>query len=104
VGLSRVKGIGSRFGHGEIHFRSFCGTEIPIRSGFLYLIESVTEHLVVCFLAVEKEIDGFPHLFILNLTVEIFVNYFGTLFGCDIGQKIGAQITDSPLSMSIRMR
>lgn len=41
-----------RFRHAEIHFRGFCGAEIPVRTGVLHLIESFAEQRVVRFFTV----------------------------------------------------
>ena len=44
------------------------------------------------FLAIEEKINGLSYLFVVDLSVQVFVNHLRTLFGCDITEQVGAQI------------
>ena len=84
------KGIRPGVGQGKIHFCGFGCTEITVRAAVLHLVKCVTEHLVVRLLAVEQEVDGFPHALIVNLAVQLFIDHLGALLRRDIAQQIGA--------------
>ena len=71
VSFTSRKRIRSGVRHREIHFCSVGRAEITIRSRFLHLVKGITEHLIVRFLAVEKEINGFSDLLVLDLTAKI---------------------------------
>jgi hypothetical protein len=58
-------------------------------------IEGIAEHLIMCFLAIEQEVDGFAYLLILDLAVEMLINHLGSLLGRDIGEQIGAQVAST---------
>lgn len=67
--ITRRKCVGTGVRHGKIHFRGFGGAEIAVGAGILYLVKGIAEHLVVGFLAVQEEINGLAHLFVVDLTV-----------------------------------
>ena len=69
---------------GEIHLCGLCGAKVPVGPAILYLVESVTEHLVMGFFAVQEEVDGFADLFVVDLAVQVFIDYFGTLLGRNV--------------------
>ena len=67
-------------GHAEIHFRSLCGSKVPVRAGILHLIEGFPEHSIVGLLTIEEKIDGLLYFFIIDLTIQVFVDDLGPLF------------------------
>jgi len=89
VGFACGKSVGAGIRHTEIHLRCLSRTEVTVGTGLLYLVESIPEHLIMRFFTVEQEVDGFSHLLILNLAIEIFVHHLCSLFGCDIGKQVG---------------
>ena len=82
--ITRRKCVGTGIRHGEIHLCGFGGAEITVGAGVLHLVKGIAEHLIVGFLAVQKEINSFAHLLVIDLAVKVFVNHLCTLFGCDI--------------------
>ena len=91
--LVGFKGIWSGIRKREIHSGCLCRTEVAVRTRFLNFVEGITEHLIVCFLAVEQEINGLAYLFALDLAVQIFIYDLGSLLGCNVGEQVGAQVT-----------
>ena len=85
VGLACSKGIMAGIGQRKIHLRRLRRTKVTVRARLLHLVEGIAEHLIMGFLAVEKKINGFSHLFILYLAIEILVNHLGSLLGRNIG-------------------
>ena len=78
-GIYRIagKGIGAGIRHRKVHSRGLGGAEILIGAGILHLIKGIPEHLIVGFLPVQQEVDGFPDFLIIDLTVKI-------LFFCEL--------------------
>ena len=45
------------------------------------------------FLSVEKEVYGLTHLFIIYLSVQIFIYHLSSLLRCNVTQKISAKVS-----------
>ena len=43
-------------------------------------------------LPVEKEVDGLADFLVIDLAVQVFIDYLGPLFRGDVTQQVGAQI------------
>ena len=79
-------------GHAEIHSCGPCCAEIPVGTGVLNFVESLPEHGVVSLFPIEKKINGFLDLLIVDLAVQILIDNLCSLLGGDVGQQIGAEV------------
>ena len=91
--ISACKGIRAWIGHGKIHLCRLGGAKVLVGAALLHLVEGIPEHLVVGFLPVEQKIDGFPHFFIPDLPVQVFIHDLCPLFRRNVAEQVCTKVS-----------
>ena len=84
------KSVGAGLGKRKVHFCCFCRTEVTVGSAVLHFVESVPEHLIMSLLAVQQEVDRFPHRLVVDLPLQVLLHDLGPLFRSNVAEQISA--------------